>query len=787
MNFIRRIILDRSTGFEEWKVISDADKLLKVIFQQSSAGRRLKAVTDLEKLCEKPENMAVLCLNEDLSLLSSFKQLLEMIKDDDECLYWIVRCINKLSVHDVSCVAAITSKELSLLPVLMRRLLSSSNEEMIERIETTISNCSLFEDCHDYLLSSEIGWLDYLQKRLKEKPNDMQSYWRFSAFVMNMRNENIPFMIDRKIPEIIIQKLLSYGSDEKMWSLHDWRVMKTIIEFVVYFSKSVNGSSYLIDFFKLHSDYKSFFFDLPHSSFMFSVSAMVILASIYGREENSEGTEALLSSHPDILPQLINIMETIMNRDVNRTEIHELMKKDLLSVFDLSVVTVALRNLSISDYNKSVMIKHPKLIFLACEGIRLLIDNAAEREAMIPDETWFRKAGGGGGDGSDGVRSVSWNHDCSKIVSGSVDKTIKIWDAVSGELLSTLEGHSNGVASVSWNHDSSKIVSGSDDGTIKIWDAVSGELLSTLEGHSNDVRSVSWNHDSSKLVSGSWDNTIKIWDAVSGDLLSTLEGHSNGVVSVSWSHDSSKIVSGSYDGTIRIWDAVSGELLSTLEGHSIGVASVSWNHDSSKIVSGSWDSTIKIWDAVSGELLSTLEGHSDGIASLSWDHDGSKVVSGSWDNTIKIWDAVSGELLSTLEGHSNGVASVSWNHDSSKIVSGSYDGTIKIWDAVSGELLSSLEGGRGRDLLTAENLLELLLQLSSLFEDAIAVKSAFMVPFHDLKKMLEELLNIPIARQLPLKTRRSAWELLSKLYPSKVHGPGNSMSIGSQHVMLSYS
>jgi hypothetical protein len=168
MNFFKKIIFsseDESTSklsAEERKVISDAKKLLKAT-QQLSGETRLKAVKDLYKLCEKPENMEILCLNEDLSLLF-FKQLLETIKDDDNCLYWIVVCINRLSSGDISCKVAISSKELALLPIFMKILRSSSDEKMVDRIESAISNCSLFEGCHDYLLSSEIGWLDYLEK-----------------------------------------------------------------------------------------------------------------------------------------------------------------------------------------------------------------------------------------------------------------------------------------------------------------------------------------------------------------------------------------------------------------------------------------------------------------------------------------------------------------------------------------------------------------------------------------------------------------------------------------------
>jgi hypothetical protein len=402
MNFLKKINFsseDESTtklSAEERKVISDAKKLLKAI-QRSYAESRLKAVKDLDKLCEKPENMLILCLNEDLSLLLSFKQLLETIKDDN-CLFWIVACINKLSGGDISCKVAITSKELALLPVFMRILRSSFDEKMIERIEITLSNCSIFEGCHDYLLSSEIGWLDYLEKRLKEKPNDEDSYWCFGSFISDMRNENILVFINRKLPELILQKMLSYGSDMKKWSADDGKVIRRIIACVLGFSKSVNGSRYLMDFFNLHSHFNIFFFDLLPSASMVSVRAMIIVANVYGRQENNERTKALLSSHPDVLPLLIDIMDAIMNWDVNRTEIKELIKKGFEYGFQLSVVSIALRNLSISDENKKIMIKYPKLISLACQGIRLFIDNAPECKGMNPDETFYQFGGGGGKD-----------------------------------------------------------------------------------------------------------------------------------------------------------------------------------------------------------------------------------------------------------------------------------------------------------------------------------------------------------------------------------------------------
>src|SRR4051795_2139970 len=93
--------------------------------------------------------------------------------------------------------------------------------------------------------------------------------------------------------------------------------------------------------------------------------------------------------------------------------------------------------------------------------------------------------------------------------------------------LQTLEGHSSSVWSVTFPHDSAWLASASDDRTVKIWDASSGECLQTLNGHSDWVNSVAFSHDSARLASASGDKTVKIWDASSGECLQTLNGHSD--------------------------------------------------------------------------------------------------------------------------------------------------------------------------------------------------------------------------------------------------------------------
>jgi len=111
---------------------------------------------------------------------------------------------------------------------------------------------------------------------------------------------------------------------------------------------------------------------------------------------------------------------------------------------------------------------------------------------------------------TDIVSSASFSPDGTKVVSGSYDQTVRIWDAVTGECEQTLEGHSDDVNSASFSPDGTKVVSGSDDKTVRIWDAVTGECEQILEGHSKYVRSVSFSLDGTKVVSSSKDH-MRIW------------------------------------------------------------------------------------------------------------------------------------------------------------------------------------------------------------------------------------------------------------------------------------
>ncbi|PWI65022.1 hypothetical protein PCL_07434 [Purpureocillium lilacinum] len=296
-------------------------------------------------------------------------------------------------------------------------------------------------------------------------------------------------------------------------------------------------------------------------------------------------------------------------------------------------------------------------------------------------------------EGHDGwVFSVALSHDSTLVASGSEDKTIRVWRMATGECIQTLKGHDNWVTSVAFSHDSVLLASGSDDHTIRVWRTATGECVQTFEGHGDAVESVAFSHDSALMASGSDDHTIRLWHTATGECIQTLKGHQNLIMSVAFSHDSTLLASGSRDETIRVWRTVTGECIQTLEGHGSSVSSVAFSHNSALLASGSRDETIRVWRMATGERIQTFEGHDGWVFSVAFSHDSALLASGSFGNTVRVWRGATSKCVQTLEGHQNQVTSVAFSHDSALLASGSYDQTIRVWCTATGECIQTLEG-----------------------------------------------------------------------------------------------
>jgi F-box and WD-40 domain protein CDC4 len=305
--------------------------------------------------------------------------------------------------------------------------------------------------------------------------------------------------------------------------------------------------------------------------------------------------------------------------------------------------------------------------------------------------------------------------DDDKILTGSDDTLIHVYDTRTGKLRKKLEGHEGGVWAL--QYEGNILVSGSTDRSVRVWDIEKGLCTQVFHGHTSTVRClqilmpeptgrVEKGHpvmlpEKPLIITGSRDSQLRVWrlpeqgskryiqtgppanDADCPYFVRTLSGHSHSVRAIAAHQDT--LVSGSYDNTVRVWKISTGETVHRLQGHSMKVYSVVLDTKRNRCISGSMDTYVKIWSLETGACLFTLEGHNSLVGLL--DLRDERLVSAAADSSLRIWDPENGQCKSTLTAHTGAITC--FQHDGQKVISGS-DRTLKMWDVKTGECVKDL-------------------------------------------------------------------------------------------------
>ena len=187
-------------------------------------------------------------------------------------------------------------------------------------------------------------------------------------------------------------------------------------------------------------------------------------------------------------------------------------------------------------------------------------------------------------------------------------------------LFKILRAHILPLTNCAFNKSGDRFITGSYDRTCKVWNTMTGEEMLTLEGHKNVVYAIAFNNPfGDKIVTGSFDKTAKLWNAETGELLHTLRGHATEIVCLSFDPHGAIVATGSMDSTAKLWDVERGVELCTLIGHTAEIVSLNFNTEGDRCLTGSFDHTTKIWDVPTGRCLHTLSGHRGEISSTQFD------------------------------------------------------------------------------------------------------------------------------------------------------------------------
>ncbi|QDV37812.1 protein kinase domain-containing protein [Tautonia plasticadhaerens] len=338
-----------------------------------------------------------------------------------------------------------------------------------------------------------------------------------------------------------------------------------------------------------------------------------------------------------------------------------------------------------------------------------------------------------------GVEYAAYDPTGERIVTTSEDKTAKVWDARTGALIHTLDGHAEGdsVTYAEFSPDGSQILtSGRKNETTKVWDARTGTEQFTLEGGTNLHDTRLFSRDGTQILTmagagmfvglakaivsnartGAEEYTIDpgetspalqsavfspdgkrllvvpvfesptLWDARSGKKERSLDELVGEWDTVSFSPDGARVLTLGMDGkSARLWDVQTGTLIRTLEGQDFRMGSrVAFSPDGTRIfmVGGGSDGTAKIWDAETGRVTLILQGGGlRGARSATFSPDGERLLAADeGDPSARLWDARTGALIRTFNGHRGRVSSAGFSPDGASILTASRDETARVWD-----------------------------------------------------------------------------------------------------------
>jgi WD40 repeat protein len=284
-----------------------------------------------------------------------------------------------------------------------------------------------------------------------------------------------------------------------------------------------------------------------------------------------------------------------------------------------------------------------------------------------------------------GVWSVWVSADGKRVLTGSADKTLRLWDGYTGQQLQVFEGHTDHVYGAALSPDGKRVLSGSVDKTVRLWDATTGKELQKatngkelqkMTGHAREVYSVAGATKSKALFAG-YDRQMYLWDLDTG--VWVLFGHTATGYCVAYSDQAKLAATGAHDPLrIRLLDLETGTEVRKLIGHTQGIRSVCFSPDGTRLLSASYDSTLRIWDVESGKELKQIQAHKP-LYSAAFSPDGKRIVSGGDDEAVRLWDAESGKELRRYPGHGTQVTSVAFFPDGRRIAATSWDGTTRIW------------------------------------------------------------------------------------------------------------
>jgi pleiotropic regulator 1 len=246
-----------------------------------------------------------------------------------------------------------------------------------------------------------------------------------------------------------------------------------------------------------------------------------------------------------------------------------------------------------------------------------------------------------------------------------------------------ISGHLGWVRAVAFDPANEWFVTGSGDRTIKVWDTASGGLRLTLTGHIEQVTGLAVSDRSPYMFSCGLDKLVKCWDLEHNRVIRHYHGHLSGVYSLALHPTLEILATGGRDATCRVWDVRTKTQVFALGGHEDTVSAILTQGTDPQIITASHDKTVRLWDLRTGKTISTLTYHKKAVRALAAHPTEHAFASGGADN-IKKFRLPEGEFLHNMLQQQRAIINALAINEDGVMASGGDNGSLWMWDWRSG-------------------------------------------------------------------------------------------------------